>query len=224
MNLDDLKDQTKEQFEQASRKVQDSSLYIALKEKYDILSPTVQKVVLALGGLTLLFIVLLIPLSFLMSASDSVDQFTSTRKLTRDFIKTQRELKQGPSIPPSTGVSFLQRRVQSILEDNRLLEDQILNVAPSAAKSSDLTPKGIESKALIVELSKINLRQIVDIGYRLQTMSPSAKLTHMQVNANPEDDHYYDVNYEVTAYKVPVEKVEPENNKKSRKKRRRKRR
>lgn len=212
MNLDDLKDQSKESFDNLRRKVQDSSAYIIAKERYDVLPQSTQKILIIVGSIVLLLVLLMIPISFLGSSSDQMADFDETKSLTRELLKTQRELQQAPKIPPGLPAAALQARVNSTLNQARLLPEQILSVEVTQPKIASMIPSGITSEGVLVKLAQLNLRQIVDIGHSLMSISQSIKLTQMNVNASTDDDHYYDVDYELTSFRAPDKKEPQQNN------------
>lgn len=208
MNLDDLKDQLKERADQLGRQLQDSPVYIVLKEKYDLLSVSAQKLVLAGLAAAAAFILLFPPLSMILTASEQMEEFEDNRRLARDLLNVQRELKQGPNIPTSYPLSEMESRARSILQSAGLLTEQIAQVEVVSPRIAPIVSKAITSEAVLISLAKLNLRQIVDIGYSLQTIGPSVKLSQMKVQASADDDHYFDVLFELTSFSVPTEETE----------------
>ena len=168
MNLEDLKDQLKEQIDISKRQIQESSVYITLKERYDLLTPQAQKG-LNIGAIVVVAMLFFyLPFSAIMSTSDQFSEFADNKSLGRELLRVSREFKQGPKVPLPIDMPTLQAQVQSTINASHLLpeqapQDSISMVQPKIAK---LTPPGIKASAVKVSLIKLNLNQIVDIGYQ----------------------------------------------------------
>ena len=76
------------------------------------------------------------------------------------------------------------------------------------AADTGLIPKGLLESGLRISLAKLNLRQIVDIGYNIQAISPSVKMNAINITANPEDPRYFDVEMKLVSLAVPQAHVE----------------
>jgi hypothetical protein len=83
------------------------------------------------------------------------------------------------------------------------LPEQIKGANASASKSQ-LIPDNLLEGALEVRLAKLNIRQIVDLGYKFQNVSPSVKMKDLVISANLEDNRYFDVIYQLVALAVPA--------------------
>ena len=49
----------------------------------------------------------------------------------------------------------------------------------------------------------MNLRQIVEISHRLQTLSPGIKLIGFDIHENANTSHYFDVIFKIVAFSTP---------------------
>ena len=205
MNLQDLKDQFSESLRQTGQKIQESSVYLFLQERYQLLSPTVQKVVLVATALLIAFVLLIIPMSLLQTASESIESFEDNKTLASRFMRVQREFQQGPQIPPALSTSRLRSRISSSLKNAGLLEEQIKSTQDTQLNIKKWVKPGVEYDGLTVSVSQLNLTQVTDVGYSLQNLARSVKLLNMKVQVHPEDDHYFDVDYELANYRVPIE-------------------
>jgi hypothetical protein len=68
---------------------------------------------------------------------------------------------------------------------------------------SKLISAAMSTGALTIHLAKLNLRQISDLGLKFQNLSPSIKMTDLDVQASMSDPKYFDVQYKLVALKVP---------------------
>ncbi|MGE3759157.1 MAG: hypothetical protein AB7H97_15445 [Pseudobdellovibrionaceae bacterium] len=206
MSLDDLKDQ----FQQIWARIQDSSIYINLKEKYDNLTPSVQKVVAATVVVLGLLIILSFPYGTLSESSTFLTEFEDRRNLIRELRKASREFGQIPQINGAMEIGNIQSMIQGELTRIQLLPEQVVS-QQSAEASGSLIPKNLLAGAFQVQLSKLNFKQIVDIGTYLQNLAPNIKLEDLEMDFNKMDPKYFDVVYKLTSFTVPkVEEPEPE--------------
>jgi hypothetical protein len=118
------------------------------------------------------------------------------------------------NVPEPISLSDARALIQDRLREARLLSEQIAAVKNIDASSlgPSLAPDNIIQEALEVNLKKLNLRQVVEIGHSLQGVHESIKLAGLDVVATAEDDHYFDVNMRLIKFALPMEEKaeEPE--------------
>lgn len=211
MNLDDIKDQLRERATTVWVQIQETSLYNNLKEKYETLPTTAQKAIAYAAGVLTALIVLSIPYSYISSSGAAIEEFDENRSLLRELLRVGRAAKEPPPLPPGMTVPDLQSRVQGLLQEFTLLPEQLGGFQPLPGRpAGSLAPSIVEQAGIGVLLKKLNLTQVVDIGYRLQTISPGVKLMGLEMNANSDDNHYYDVTYRVVSFSLPSLQDEPD--------------
>lgn len=208
MNLDDLKDQLRERLQVIWGKVQEHSAYIQASEKFESLSPNAQKAVMA--GVAALFtlILLAIPYSMYSSSAESVAEFEDKRNLIRDLFRVKRESAILDNAPPAITPGELQSRAQSQVTSSQIQPEQLRSVSEydnSGPQASSVIPKNVIQKGVSVSLAKLTLRQMVDLGHQLQSIHPSAKMVGVEVTANRDDPHYFDVIYKIVSFSLPAE-------------------
>jgi hypothetical protein len=205
MNFDALKEQLLDRLRQIWGQIRESSLYIELREKYEEMSPGAQKAVTAAGVGIALLIVFAIPLSNLSSSMTNVASFEESKQTLRDLLVVQRELAQTPDVPPAPPADQIKQRVQTILNDAGLAPEQIHEVKDVDTKADPptaLIPPSVQQHGVTATLMKLNLKQVTDIAYQIQSIATNAFLTSMDMTANKEDNHYYDVIYRVVGFSV----------------------
>jgi hypothetical protein len=202
MAFEDLREQFSSELKSKWEQLQESDLFIKLNEKYENLTPPKQK--LALSAIALVFVYLLfsIPFSFYSSSQEMVDHFTETRSTIRDLLKASKDSREMPDIPVPPNVEALRSQVSQQLQAARLLPEQVLSNESTAEKPS-LLPGNLISGMMKVSLGKLNIRQISDLGYQLQGISPSVKIMDMNMQANASDPRYYDVTYSLAVLNIP---------------------
>ncbi len=216
MALEDIKEKIVSQAKQIWDKIQDHPLYINMRDRFENLSPVMQKAVIAATALTLSLIILSFPYGSLVSSSDYADTFEDTRALTRELLKAARESSNIPMITPPPTTDTLQAAIQSQLQQANLLPEQIASITPFEPVS-DLIPKQLLSYGLEVSLSKLNLTQVTELGYQLSIQGTdrgmTIKLTDLEIKPNGSDSKYMDVIYRLVGLKVeefkPIFNAEP---------------
>lgn len=207
MNFDDLKDRIKNSVQNLLEKIQESSLYLQLRDRYENLSPAGQKITLWSSVALFVLILVSLPLKNFNTSRESVSEFQERRDLIRQLYKVTQEASSSPNIPPAPDVTALRSRIQSELQLAQLLPEQI-NEADVNMEPSNLIPEKWLEAIIKVSLSKLNLRQIVDLGYQLSSLSPAVKMKDLDMHANPTDTRYYDVVYKLAVLRVPELKTE----------------
>ena len=203
MNLDDLKDQFVSTVKFRWEQFQDSSVYNQLKDRYENMSPPMQKATLIGSAVVVALMILSIPQSYYTQSQEYVLDFESKRDTIRELLKVSRESSDVPNIPEAPAPGVLKTQLEGYLGQANLLPEQIaaIQVAPA---SSQLIPGQMSQGAVTVILAKLNLRQIVDIGHYLQALNPSVKMSDLQIIANREDGNYFDATYKLVSLAVPA--------------------
>lgn len=202
MNFDDIKDNLKSQLGQTWSRVEDSSFYNQMRDRFENLTPTNQRLTLMGMGALLALIIISIPYSYYSSSTDYVSTFEEKRGLIRELLKVTRESSEVPDLPQAPSPDMLKSSVESQLNMAKLLPEQMKGIEVMAADTG-LIPKGLLSGGLKINLAKLNLRQIVDIGYNIQNISPSVKMSGLNISANAEDPRYFDVEMKLVSLAVP---------------------
>lgn len=211
MNLDDLKDQLKDQSLALIGRIQETSLFNTAKEKFlNLPSSAQQAIMIGAGILTTLFI-FSIPFSYINSADVALEEFSETRAQLRDLLKVSRASKDPAPLPPGMSTADLEQRAKSTLANFNLIPEQIVKVTPLGERpAGSMAPPIIDQAGVAIHLKKINLAQAVDIGHALQGLSTGIKLTGLDLAANSEDNHYYDAVFMIVNFSLPVAAEEPE--------------
>lgn len=216
MALEDLKDQLNERAQAYWSRIQESSLYIRLHEKYADLNPTSQRLVLAVGSILLVLFTLMIPWSYISSSQQSVADFEANKAILRDLFRVSRASAELASAPPQLDPSTLSSQATAQLQTMNLQAEQIagVTVVDNAQGGPKLpgVPNAVQQKGIEVRLKKLNLRQVIEIGYQLLTLQRTGlKMTGLTVTASSPDPHYFDAMYRIISFSLPtpVEPVKP---------------
>lgn len=202
MNLDDLKEQLQGLARKIGDTLEEQPTYVQLKERFDSLSPRMQKLTI-LGACVLGWLIILsIPWGWNSNAQLSVETFESRRALIRDLLKISREAAEVPNIPPAPPLESLRGDIEGRMRSVNLLPEQIKSIE-NASSTSRLLPAEKSTGSVTITLSKLNVQQVVEAGTQLTRLSPSIKMVGLQMRSNTEDRRYFDVTYRLTALLVP---------------------
>lgn len=206
--LDDLKEQIKNSFTRIGQQIQESESYTQLQDSYQNMTPVAQKLTWVSGFVLVLFLVLFYPMTLFFSSQTSMESFEQKRDLIRELFRTYRESSAQSSIIPPPSPENLKMTLNSILTHADLLPEQNIGVSESIVEGK-LIPNSLVSHVIEVKLAKLNLKQIVDIGYTIVGISESVKMKDLVISANSLDTRYFDVTYKLYALKVPEVIPEP---------------
>lgn len=207
MNIDDLKDNLKSQLGQAWSRIEDSSFYNQMKDRFENLSPAHQKLTLMGMGALIALVIISIPYSYYSQSTANVSTYEEKRSLIRELLKVTRESSEIPDLPVAPTAEDLKSRVENQLNIAHLLPEQMKGVEVISAETG-LIPKSLLEAGLKISMAKLNLRQIVDLGYNIQNISPSVKMNSVNISANPEDPRYFDVEMKLVSLAVPQAHIE----------------
>jgi hypothetical protein len=207
-----LNDNVKNSASQAFDRFRESSLYAKGQDRFENLSPAGQKLALIGLAASLIFLLLYVPFSNFTASHIELSQFEEKRSLIRELFKTYRDSSsnQNVAVPPNPGM--LRTSIESVLTRAELLPEQKMGVIPGAAEGR-LIPQNLVGEVVFVNLAKLNLKQIVDIGAGIAAISSSVKMKDISIRANAQDTRYFDVTYKLYTLNVPepvVELPEPE--------------
>lgn len=207
MALEDVKEQLREQLQTLAARIQESPAWQELMERYQSLSPSGQKA--ALGGVGAIFalFLLLFPWFFYSSSMDSMTEFEDKKQLIRELYRYSHAASTLPPAPIPVSAGELRNAVQGLLSSQHpiLLPEQTASISDfdnGKAKSAAL-PSGLTQSGIAVNLSRLNLDQVVKIGAALQNLRPTAKIVGLKVQATAADPHYFDVTYKLVAFNLP---------------------
>ena len=202
MNFEDLKEKFLSSFKQIWDRIQESTVYHQLSDRFENLSPRAQKAVLFGSVLMIFLIIFSMPYRYWLDSQASVQSFEDRRDIVRRLLKASREAADIPNIPQAPTPENLKTEVDAYLADLQLVPEQIksVEVAPLDTK---LIPTTMAQGSIAVNLAKLNLRQIIDIGHKLKSISSSVKMTALQIFPNTQDTRYFDTNFRLTSLSVP---------------------
>lgn len=213
-------EQIKEQFLARWEQFQDSETYLQLKEKYDNLSPLGQKSLIALSVFFVFLFIFVTPYSWYATSEEYVLSFEDNKNLITNLLDVSQEAKKIPQHTQKLSSSDLKNRMDKILQDKWIPKEQIERIAESQFKNpqgSNLIPHGIDQNGVELNIKKLTLKQIVDLGYEFERISPMVKTLSLEMKASPENPHYYNTEFKISSFSVPDAPQPTQKNERARK-------
>ncbi len=201
--LEDFKERFASEARVTWERIQESSTFNQLRDRYDNMSPPMQKLSLIGAAAAVAFFVLSFPYSYMSQSSEYVSEFEGKRMTIRELLKVTRESSDVPQIPQAPPMESIRQIVDGQIKSANLLPEQVKGTQ-NVPNNSKMIPAGLTEGMLEVSLAKLNLHQILDMGHRFQSISPSLKLKDLIMTANREDTRYFDAVYKLVALAVPA--------------------
>ena len=210
MILDDLRDQLKERFTALGHKIQESPAFIQLMEKYDSLEPRKQRLVAMGVAAVIALALLMLPLAYYTSSSERVSEFNDIRNVIQGLMQVRRDSGKLQAMRAPMAPDVLRMQATSVVQAAGLQPQQVGPVNPfeNPAGSNGIS-KNIQQKGVEVTLNQLNLRQIVQIAARLQSLDASVRMSGLDIKASQLDPHFYDVVYRLVTFSIPEEPAPP---------------
>lgn len=202
MTLDELKERLSAELTQTKERIEESAAFNQLRDRYENMSPAMQKLSVVGAAALVSALILSIPYSYFSTSSDYVTEFEGKRSTIRELLKVTRESSEVPNIIPAPNTDMLRSNIENQLKAANLLPEQMRGTQ-AGSNGSQLIPQNLTQGILEVNLAKLNLRQVIDLGYQMQNINPSVKITDMTMTANREDNRYFDVVFKLVSLAVP---------------------
>ena len=208
MDFESYKEQLIERLKVYQNQIQESEVYIKLKERYDSLQPNVQTAIKVAAVFFTVYFFYSFPASYVTSANEKMEFFEENRELTRDLIRAGRIAKTVQLPPPAPSGPQMIDQVNSKLTLERVLDKQKGNIGPADnLASKNLVPKSIKQSGVKANLKQLTIRQVIKLGESFNQIS-SSKLMNIVIQANGDDPHFYSADYEIAAFDVPRDALE----------------
>ncbi|HPI40942.1 MAG TPA: hypothetical protein PLJ21_09060 [Pseudobdellovibrionaceae bacterium] len=206
MIFEDLKDQFQIIVKNLFDKVEESETFQKVQERFQLLPPSLQKISLFFGTGILVLVLFLIPLSQMSSSQDLLQEFQSLRQIIRNLNHIQSTASSASQFSIAPNIEALKSNIENQLKGQNLiktLQGPTFETSSSNDLEKSLIPPHLLQDRLFIKFVKLNLKQVLDIGYLLQTIHSSSKLYNLKMNTNREDPRYLDVHFELFTLNVP---------------------
>ncbi len=228
MGLEDIKEQALEKWAQVKEQLDENPTINTIKEKYQTLPSSTQKVLQMALGFCFLLILIYIPYSYISSSSENVTKYNNNRTLIRELFKYGRIPPGDNALPTSANGAAMTSDIRSSLGAFNLLPEQILSIKEIEAKDTGkaLTKPPIKSTFVMASFKQLNLNQIVNLSFHFKKFKDHIKLVGYNIKEDLEKSQYFNVDFKLVGYAFPHKKVAidrgtSKTSKKSKKKRKR---
>ena len=83
--LDSIKERLKTSISSMTTRIQETTWYANLRDRYESLNPSQQKIALFVGTLIIMIVLLFYPFTLLMKSYDHIAQYEAKRELIREM-------------------------------------------------------------------------------------------------------------------------------------------
>ncbi len=221
MAIRDIKEQVKDAFIKAYEHLKENPLFIRIKEGFEVLPTKQQKLIVSASGFLFIFLLFLVPYSYIQTSSEYITEFEDNRTLIRRLLKSSTAASSA-LLPKPFPIAFAKSSVTRELESLNLTSEQIKDVQVlDNYKSPRYVPKKIITDAVEITLSKLNLEQVMDVGQKMESLHSTARLIDVDIFSDKKDPHYYNAKYVLVIFNAPkIEELKKSKKKKSRRKKR----
>lgn len=203
MAFEDVRENLKNQFEQLGDRITHSRLFGIFNERYENLTSAQQRIAKLIGALLVLGFFTYLPLSYFLLSFENESSFEEKRKQIKNIIKSEREVSALPDIPRPLAAESIKSNVESELKAMNLLPEQIKSVTINHQPTSSLIPANKLQYGLDITINKINVKQLTNLGAKLQVIHPAVKLKDLIVTLNREDVRYLNADIKMVALNIP---------------------
>lgn len=207
MAFEDLRENLKNQFVQLGERITHSRLYSVLSERYENLNSVQQRLAKTISFLLVLGLFIYFPMDYFLISFENESSFEGKRKTIKDIIKSEREVTALPDIPRPLPADAVKANVDSQLKEMNLLPEQIKAVTINYQPSAGLIPQNKMQYGIDITVNKINLKQLTNLGSKLQIIHPAVKIKDLIVTLNREDARYLNADFRLVALNVPEYKA-----------------
>lgn len=219
MAFEDLRENLKNQFVQLGERITNSRLYSILSERYENLNSNQQRLVKIVSFLLAVGLFVYFPMDYFMVSFENETAFEDKRKTIKDIVKSEREVSALPDIPRPLPAESVKSNIESQLKEMNLLPEQIKQVNVNYQPTAGLVPQNKMQYGIDITVNKINLKQLTNLGSKLQIIHPAVKIKDLIVTLNREDARYLNADFHLVALNIPEyrppEPPPPETKKKS---------
>jgi len=198
------KDKLKDAWSDFSSKIQEQSWFNNLREKFEEQSPPAQRAIVAAAIVLFSLFLLSFPYSYISSSQDYMSIFETNRTLIQGLLHASRAAKEPSPLPPPLPAEALKQRVEGALRENRLVSEQIGEIANLPDRpAKDLSPAAVIQAGIAVQAKKLNVSQLVAVNLSLQNLGPGIKLMGLDIVQTTGQTHYYDMVARVVSFGLP---------------------
>ena len=198
MDFNNFKEELKNIINNVYSYIINSAAFYFIKEKYDHLSVLNRKIIQISCFIILLCVLLYYPTSHIYSSWKKRRDANTKQTLIRELMRLSPNRKNNISssyLPGQDPLKFIQQRIPVLQIPKKQI--QKIKKVKEIQKSSLLKAK---VETVIVEVQNLNLKEVVEYGYKLEKLSNNIKLNHLRIKENPNKNDYFNVSYALSFF------------------------
>ncbi len=206
--FEDQLDQLKEIFQGLAERIQESSLYSSLHERYLMLSPKMQKVLLIAIAIFAVFIVISPPLAKYHTSNENISDFKSRKDIAQKIIQFSKSGSSKLKTPKQITNYDLERTVKDFSKSPviNLNEGQ----ATVRTRQSSKGLLGADQNSFTLVGTELNAEQSLNLAYSLKRYNASLIVTKLTFFENLKRPGYFDTEIHLdNLYTQPISSVLP---------------
>ena len=207
--FEDQVEQLKELFQSIKERVQESSIYLTLCERYSSLSPKMQKLTLLSLGVLAAFILVSPPLAKYYASNENLTHFKDRKSITQKIIQQAKASNTEIKTPKQISMRELEEALKDFAKSPviNLTNDQTsVRVHNSEPKA---TPQAQQDSFKVIG-KDFNAEQILNLTYSFKRYNSSLLVTKLTFKESTMKPGYFDNEIDITnMYVAPISEALP---------------
>jgi len=201
--FEDQIEQLKELFQGLKERVQESSLYLTLYERFSSLSPKMQKLtIIGFSGL-LVFLLISPPLAKYHTSNENLTDFKNQKNITQEIIQQAKSGSARVKSPKQIARPELERTLKDFSRSPVInLTDDQAKVVINRDRGSRPVPKAQQDFYKIVG-KDFNAEQTLNLAYSFKRLNSSLLITKLSFKESPTRPGYFDSEIGLTNLYIP---------------------
>lgn len=197
MLFEDQVEQLKEYYQSVEARVQESSAFNSLRDRYVALSPLMQKLVITSCACLALFFTLAAPIANYKTSVDNMASFEERKSLTEKIISYEKKSSSKSPKPKEYRVDKLNNSVQGLSRSYAInyLPDQ---TSVFTARSEKKIILGAQQNNFNVKTRNTNISQFTALAYNVQKLNKSLFIDSLELIASRDKPGYFNGSIGVT--------------------------
>ena len=206
MSLEHYKNLLKSSLESLYYKVTESSLYNICLEKYENLDTSRQKWIQFSLFSGFLLLILYMPASAFLTSLKTTKEFKTKKNLIFNLLQ-----KDSQAAFSELSSSQFNSRVSSILSQFKAVQEPPNITALPRSIQLDSSLKKLKYSGKNITVKNIDVKTAMDIGLRLDQISPAVKLVKLTMTESKTEKNYFTTVFSLVHFQVPkaLKKITP---------------
>ena len=172
--IDQLKQRLIAEWEETVQRLKDSVTYQnALGYWSELNQRSKVAIIIVLNSLILMLIISPIWNGY-QESQIAIDEFIEKKEIMRALLLTSQDLAELPKLPLDVTIDSIKLRLQNEVLNSSLLSEQVVKLQDKVYQAK-IFAKDMVAGLIELQLKQLNLRQVVQIGVRIEGLSEQVK-------------------------------------------------